>query len=444
MCYKTFRVVNNINNNYMKKLKIVTLICLSLTLIFAVWQSDAQSRTKVYYSGDAVTFNNNLIFATVNTGTLELFSLEGQKIVRTAMFKPKFVRLPKGSENFHDLQFDVNNGRLYLYLVNGTYLYKFDVSNPYSPKLLEKIRDNAWDWFMQLDKTDDYLVTIGTNGIKYWNNDLQVINSYDLEYQKHENISFSPNGALIFNIVDNTIEVYDTVQRELKTSIWFKAKEEALRGLYYDPFRAEIYIADDIALKVFDLNGKELRRFEHTSDYAYDVEVSSMSNSVYFSDGVGIVRNDKNSLEAIDWKYTSEIGSGKNAWAMDIEVVGDNTGDKVVVFNNSEILVMDSELELIDYFKSSDIDHSPIEALNIRLDKNHGLPGDYVVVSGGGFAMNEEILVQMGKEEWLTSSDSNGRFKRTINVVDIKPQMTDIKVDGVQSGLSYSISFKIN
>lgn len=424
--------------------KIVAVACLSFIFIFVAWQPDAQSRTKVYYSGEAVTFNDNLIFATVNTGALELFSLEGKKIVRTAMFKPRFVSLPKGSDTFNDLQFDVSGGRLYLYLVNGTYLYKFDVSDPYSPRLVDKIRDNSWDWFLQLDKTNDYLVTIGTNGIKYWNDDLQVVNSYKVDFKKADNVSFSSDGKLIFYLVDNTLEVYDTNKREVITSISLASKEEGLKRVYSDPVKNEIYVVDDEALKVFNLEGKELRRFDHTSDHGYDVKASSVSNSIYFSDGIGVVKNDKNSLKPVDWKYTNNIGSGDNAWAMGIEVAGDSSGDKLVVFNNSEILVMDNNLELIDYFKSTDIDEAPIEALYLRTDKSNGFPGDYLTVSGGGFDINEEIVVKMGNEKWLANTDSNGRFKRTINIVDVKPQMIDIKVDGVQSKLTYSISFKID
>ncbi len=426
----------------MKKIKFAAFICLSFILMFVVWQG-AESRTKVYYSGEAVSFNNKLVFATVNTGSLELFTLEGEKIVRTALFKPRFIRLPKGSTNFHDLQFDINNGKLYLYLINGTYLYKYDISNLYSPRLVEKIRDNAWDWFLQLDKIDNNLVTIGTKEIKYWNNNLQVINSFKVNYQKPENVSFSSRGDLIFSLIDNTIEIFDTEKREVVNKIWFSSKGESIKGIYSDFLKNEIYITDDQALKVFNLDGVELRRFNHTSDYGYDVESSSVSNSVYFSDGIGIVKNDKNSLKAIDWVYTTNIGSN-NSWSMDIEVVGDGSGDKIVVFNNSEILVMDNDLEIIDYFKASEIDQSPIESLYLKTDRNNGFAGDYLTISGGGFEMNEEIEIKMGKEKWLTSTDSNGRFKRTITIINIKPQMTDIKVDGKRSKLSYSIGFKID
>ena len=359
------------------------------------------------------------------------------------MFKPRFVSLPKGSTNYSDVQFDVVNGHLYMYLINGTDLYKYDVSNAYSPRLLEKERDNYWDWFMQLDKIDDYLVTVGTNDIKYGNDNLQVVKSYKVDYQNADNVSFSRKGDLIFSVIDNVVEIYSTDERKVVSDIWLSVKEGNNRGVYGDTVKNEIYVVDDVALKVFDYSGTELRRFNNVGGFGYDVESSSISNSVYYSGGLGVVRTDKNTLKAVDGKYTTEVGSG-NAWAMKIEVVGDAQGDKIVVFNNSEILVLDNDLELIDYFQSSEVDEAPIEALHLNLDKTNGFPGDYLTISGGGFGMNEEIVVTMNNEKWLTIADTNGRFKRTITVVDIRPQMTDIKVDGLQSELTYSISFKID
>ncbi len=427
----------------MKKRSIAVIVCLSLVFIFLAWRPGAQSRTKNYMSGEAVSFNNNLFFATVNTGGLELFEATGNKVVRTASFKPRFVNLPKGAETYNDLQFDVQGSSLYLYLSDGRYMYRYDITNPYSPRLMDTIKDNTWDWFMQIDKTNDYLVTIGTKEIKFWNKDLQVVNSYKVKYQKAENVSVSVDSKYIFTIIDNALSIYETNTRKIISTIWLNVKEDSIRKIYFDTNRNELYVADDTALKVFDLTGKELRHFKHTSDHAYDVVPSSISDSVYFSDGIGVVRNDKLDLKAVDWKYTSESNTGVS-WAMGMRVVGDNSGDKIVVFNNNEIIVLDNKLDTLGRFASTAIDEAPIEALNIKLDKTHGFASDYIMVSGGGFAVNEAIVIKMGNEKWNFSTDSNGRFIGTINAVSVRPQVIDIKVDGLTSKLSYSTTFKID
>lgn len=418
-------------------------LCLSLVLILFIFKPEAQSRTKAYYSGEAINYDNGLVFATTNTGALELFILDSGEIVRTAMFKPKFVSLPKGSDSYHDLEFDIVNDRLYLYLTDGRYLYKFDVSNPFSPKLLEKLKDNSWDWFMKIESTDDHLVTVGTNDIKFWNRDLQVVSTHKIEHDKIENISFSRDGKYIFSLVDNVLNVYETKDRKVSTRIWLEAKEANIKGVYYDISNKEIFITDDEALKVFSPSGKLLRSFEHTSDFGFDVAPSNLDNTVYFSDGIGIVKSDKRTLKALDWEYTTSYTKGRS-WTTDIEVVSDPSGDKVVAFNNSEIIVMDKDLGLIDLFRASAVDEAPIEKLYLKLDKTQAFAGEHLTVSGGGFSPNEELTISMGKDKWAAASDANGRFKRVIEVTDVTPRLIDIKVDGSNSGLSYSISFKIN
>lgn len=425
----------------MKK-RLLLILGLSIFVVAALVIPQAGSRTKNYYSGKAVTYEGQLIFGTVNTGAFELFTLENGNIERTANFKPRFVSLPKGSDSYADLEFEAGSDYLYAYLTDGRYLYKYDISNIYNPKLLEKERDNSWDWFNALEMTDDYLVTIGNKGIKYWNRDLDIVNSFPLKYGKHENVSISSDSELIFNIQDNVLEVYDTAKREKTASIWLEVRENGIRGIYHDFRNNEIFVTDDEGLKVFSEQGSLLREFEHTSDYGYDVEPSNFEPSVYFSDGIGIVKSDRSSLSPLDWVYTTSYTPG-SSWTMDIEVTRTNDGDMIVAFNNSEIAVFDSELDLVDTFHVSATDDSPIEVLSLSLDKRSAFPGDYVTVRGSGFSPNEEIRVSMGDSYSTAVSDSNGRFSRTIMVISAKSQMIDIRAAGVTSGLSYSTTFEI-
>ncbi len=424
-----------------KKLSLAFVLALLVSLI--VWYPSAQSRTKNYTSGEATYFNGALYLATVNTGALELFVLDHDQIVRTAMFKPKFVSLPKGAGVYHDLQFEEQNSKLYLHLTDGRYLYRFDVTNPYSPQLSDKLKDNAWDWFLGLDKTDQYFVTVGTKDIKYWNSDMQVVETHKVTFDKAENVSISQDGAYIFIIRDNVLEIYSAKDRKVTGSIWLKAREASIRGVEYDAAKKEIFVTDDEKLRVFDTLGNERRSFRHTGEIGYDTEASVLSDAVYFSDGIGIVKNRKSDLRAIDWAYTNTVTSGQS-WAMDIDIVGTYDGEMVVVFNNSEISVLDSELELIDYFKAGEKDEAPIEALSLLLDQASAAPGAFVSVAGRGFEANEEISVSLAGETWTAMSDANGRFKRTIEVPESNPKLADIKATGLRSKLSYSISFHID
>lgn len=429
--------------------KSALILCLVVAMVFIVAKPYASSKIQAYYSGEAISYNNSVVIGTVNTGAMELFTMEGEELVRTASFNPKFTQLPRGLDKYMDLEFVEEGSKLYLYLTNGVYLYKYDVSNPYSPKLLSKQRDGGWDWFYQIEQIDDYLVTIGNKNIKLWNTDIMdVVKTYDVVYDKTRpnQVIVSDEGDYIFSIVDDKIHIYDTDKREVIKSIAFTVKDKnSNRSLYFDSAREEIYMADDIALKVFDMDGRELRRFNHKSDRGYDVRPASFGSSVYFSDGLGIVKSNMLDLEAQDWVYTTGIGSAKNTWAMDIEVVSSYKGDSIVVFNNNEILVLDKNLDMVDYFVATETTTYPVEDLSLKLDKNHAFPGDAIMVSGTGFELNEEIKISLKNKKWTAKADERGRFVTTIQIDDeLKPQKADIKADGLASGLTYSISFKID
>ncbi|RLC38056.1 hypothetical protein DRH27_03185, partial [Candidatus Falkowbacteria bacterium] len=73
--------------------------------------------------------------------------------------------------------------------------------------------------------------------------------------------------------------------------------------------------------------------------------------------------------------------------------------------------------------------------------KNWGYPGSYVILNGGGFNSNEELEILFVDDKYYAKTDEKGRFSINLQVFPAKPGLTDIKVSGLISGLTYSISF---
>ena len=181
--------------NFTKKsVALIILFAVAITF-FAV--SPTKSRTKSYYSGDAVSYNGKIFIGTTNTGAFELFSLENDLIYKKATIQSADAPLAK---NFIDAKFSAESGKLYVYLVNGRYLYKYDITNPIAPKQVLKIKDNSWDWFVKVDVVNGNLVTVGSKGVKIWNKDYQVIDAYNMINEKDMgSITFSPAGDFMIS-----------------------------------------------------------------------------------------------------------------------------------------------------------------------------------------------------------------------------------------------------
>jgi len=69
----------------MKKIIFLSLVC--LLAVFAI-AHNSQSQTKSYYSGDAVSFNDEVYIASANTNSLEVLKLENGSLKLLAKIRP--------------------------------------------------------------------------------------------------------------------------------------------------------------------------------------------------------------------------------------------------------------------------------------------------------------------------------------------------------------------
>lgn len=423
----------------MKKISIVVILLIALfslgTLI-----SPSKSRLKSYYSGDAIVYNDTIYIASADTGYLEVFKLNGEIIDlvdKIRPFNPRFNRY----EDFYDLTFSIENNRLYVYAVSHYTIYKYQVLNN-SLTETAKSTNTYWEWYNRINKFDDNIVTVSAKGMKVFNYNLQVIDSYDFTNSNSPYNISSGIDRFILSVNEDTssLEVYDRETRSLISSILLNFKfERGNRRAYQDSF-GHLYVVDDYYAKKFDLNGKLLGSFKHIGHQGFDISSSGHNHNVYFSNGVGVVQLDQN-MELLNYRYTTNLG-GVSGWAMGLKVLHLN-GDKLVIFNNTNILVLDHNLDKIASIAAVEVDDSvyPLENLFLNLDKNRATVDSEVFVSGGGFHPNEELEITLNRKSFDSNADRGGRFSQVIIVPDSRPGVYDIRVEGLSSGLHYSISF---
>jgi hypothetical protein len=163
------------------------------------------------------------------------------------------------------------------------------------------------------------------------------------------------------------------------------------------------------------------------------------------TDGLGVVKLNKSNLNQVKWVYTTNANGKKGGWAMGLNVVAANDGEKLVVFNNNNIIIMDSNLKVlgsVDAIEESDVAFID-EPLTLKLDKNYATPNSSVLVTGTGFAYNESVTITLLSGSFLTKADANGRFRTTITVPASLPTRTDVKAVGNASKLTYSTTINV-
>jgi len=430
-----------------KTLIIFSVLVIALS-IFGVWHF-GQSKTKSYYSGDAIEYHGQLIIASANTGFLEIFKFVNGKLVNVIK-RAAPVDAQVRSSAYNDVLLNQENDNLFVYAASGSTVYKYDFSDLQNLPLANSRRDTTWDWFGHLAWVNGRLMTAGSRAVKFWNPDLEVVDSFNLVNSTNPyNIVPAGNDRWLFNLTGSQVDLFGLSARQISRSLPVNVNlATGNKRVYFDAPANLLYVADDAALKKMSLTGDLYKTLAHSSQFGYDVVASSDEpDNLYFSNGYGVTKVSK-----IDFKRLASFDNDQlawpNSWAMGLKLVDTVKGEVVVVFNNSNILVLDKNL--LPYATAAATEEetgaaTANESLFLRLDVNNGYVGNQVAVSGGGFAANENITLFFGGVQWLTTADASGRFTATVTVPESARNKTgiDLKAIGSKSGLSYSAGFYI-
>lgn len=439
----------------MKKI-LIALSGISLLVFLISPIQGTEGKLKSYYSGDAISYEGHTIIATTNTGKLELFTLgDNGNINRFAEVKA-YDRRFAAEIDFRDVLLNIENGSLYAYTVDGKSFVKYDISDLRQVREVARTEDTTWDWFGGLEKINGYVATIGTNGIKLWTANLHVYDQYKITTPGNYTFNSTSAGSkkFIFTIADSQIKIYDRDARNTIRTIpltfnW--SGEGNKRAIYNDDAEDSVYIVDDESVKKINFNGEIERSFDHTGPFGYDVVPSSDGRFVYFSDGIGIVKLRKSDLSVVSFSYTQGLGDG-NGWATGLKVLNDSTGDRIVLFNGSGIVVLNENLQPMKNSQNeltiattNEIDTYPtiVEPVYLKVDRNRAASGSPILLSGGGFGQSEVVTIDFLDLKNTIVTDENGSFSLGLTVPTAHAKGADIKVVGQDSGIKYSLGFFI-
>jgi hypothetical protein len=426
-------------------MKKILFLVAAVGLIFVVWGvQDAKTKDQAYYSGDAVFYQNQLLIASTNTGRLELFKVNDNKVER--LLSASLGVNPSKTEVFNDVKLEVRGNRLLAYTVAGYTLYRYDLSDLQTARLENKVRNNYWEWYHRVDRFAGEIVTISDRGMRIWNEDLQVVNGFDLNSELPYSIRSSGDKSWLFYLNNSVLNVYNRESRSVVRTIALDYKDftKNSRRLYYDRINAHLFVTDDYYVKKFDLNGRLLASFRHYGDSSYDTESSFDNNFIYVSNGLNVYKLNKSDLSLV--KDYQAFNATPQGWAMGLKFVNTNHGDRLVLFNNSGLAVLDANFNLVassGKISQDDGISYPLENLYLVLNSYTATVDATVNIQGGGFMPNEELKISFKHIHFSSQADRFGRFNANLFVPEVAPGRYDVKIDGLTSELTYSTALQI-
>ncbi len=423
--------------------KIVVLSVISVLAILTII-SVGRTSYKSYYSGDAVNYEGNLVVASTDTGSLEIFKLNGSVLEKASKFKAPNSPLDK-TEDFSAVKLNIESGHLFAYATSAYTLYKYDISDLSRPVLFDKQKNTYWEWYNRVDIFGGKIVTISDKSIKVWNsnfNMLDVVDSYKIDNDLASAVNFDASGKYIITInKDDKVRIFDVASRSYISEFPLNYRDDTgLRKTYFDSVTKELYVFDDYYLKRFNIYGTLLASYPNSSNQGYSVEPAGNPNFIYVANGNSIMKLDRANFKGL--KISAESLSA-GAWAMDLKYVNTQSGDKLVVFNGTNIAVLNSSLKKISSVKMTDTEEilTSRENLSLYFSNNKGTAGANVSLQGTGFQNNEDLTINFGGTVTKSKADRNGRFTQTLIVPTANRDVIDVKVDGDTSKLTYSTNF---
>ncbi len=428
-------------NKWFKRITWSSLLILMVLPVLFV--KPIQSQTQPYYSGDAVNYQNNIVFGTTNTGYLELFKFNGKEIERILKLK-NYDQTLNDYKDFSDFRFSIENGKLYIYAISQYTVFKYDFSALSNLTFVAQQKNTYWDWYDHIDSFGDNLGLVSQKGVKIISSNLQIINAFNFKPSERYSVHGHNTNEYSFGIDNSKIQVFDDFNQAIikEIPLNFNSPNQNHR-VFFDPVKKEIYAVDDYYAKKFSFEGQLLASFRHLDAPGYDMESTYGNPYVYFSNGMGVVKMKKDNFQLNDYAFTTTLG-GPQGWAMGLKVVNTSAGDLLVVFNSSNIILLDKNLDKLASVRADGIYNPQAqESLFLNLDHIFGSPGAIVKLSGGGYWPNENLRISLGSQITSIQADKDGRFSLGLTVPSLSPQKIDIKVEGLDSSLKYSIAFEI-
>ncbi|MDP3837073.1 MAG: hypothetical protein Q8Q67_03150 [bacterium] len=425
--------------------KIIMIAGVFLLLLLAWSAQDGRTKEQPVYSGDAVYYKNRVVIAAAASGQLDFYTLADERVDH--LFSVSLASNPSKTEVFNDVKLDISGDKLMAYAVAGYTVYQYDISNLYSAELKKSVKNTYWEWYDRIDRFGGSMGTVSKRGITILNSNLDVIDRHDFESDFAYSVRSGGSTRFISSMNESSISIYDRETRALLTTtpLNFTNYKKNGRKPHYDRVTNDTFVIDDYYVKKIDINGVLTASYRHGFDSSYDVESTVDNQYIYASNGLKVMKLKKSDLSLAGETLTTTMGAAQG-WAMGLKLVNTAFGDRLVVFNGTSILVLDSNLKLLahaGHVSKEDNKITPRENLYLVLDHHSAITGASVNLQGGGFWPNEDLQVKLVNSSVSVKADRFGRFNTNVPVPVTPAGRYDIKVDGQASNLTYSISFAI-
>lgn len=410
-----------------KKIISMTVLAIAVLLCFYFFIPEGQSKKNVYYqSGEFLIQGDRQILMVPNGREIEFLEIaKNDKLIK--------LREINALGDPYNALIRENQTGTYAIVLEGDFVVQYDISDLSQIKVVKKMGPywKHYDYYYDIAPfRGNRFLTAGEKGITIWNADTLTVmeKAYEKKTRAVESYNesiyaISDEGAIIFN-----------AEREKIIDPYIRIGEHRHQIFVNDEGIG--YFPGDDALKLRTYTS--YKNMPHPSPAGN--AAAGFNGIVYFANGWDVYKLDKD-LNLIK-NITASRKSGE--WSSGLKTVDLDQGKRVIVFNGSDILLLNEDLKILDEYSYTPSNAEILSSKTMKISPRHGGPKQPVMVAGSGFWPGETVNLYVGVRKYeLRANDAGDVFKMAEVPEDAKIGKTNILMSGTQSGFSHSAVFEI-
>ena len=418
---------------------------ISLGGVFA-YQGGSAQEAKEYGKGVLATIEGKNYLVAGSASSIEILEIiENDRITQVSEFG--------GSERVNDLFVTYEKDGVFLVVATGQYLVKYDINNPFFPSIVLR-RDlyqyrkghRAIGYARAMTGNDKYLFIAGSKGLRRFEKSNYFV---DKTYNRDDCFGLAVKGDLLAAITSDKGVIYDIETGNVLGEYPLENFKGNRRNPGIDEKGNVYFLGDNNLTKV----GTGFNIFDVYTNPAkegtvHSNAVSTLANGdIFYVNGYGVTKMSNNFEKLGFYKTANGKKFGEGSWAKGV-VAGEVTqGNRVFVLNKTSILEMDENLKFLQQYKyRPKYSAKAYGELRMDVSKTYTFSSgnDTVDVDFYGFWPNEQVEVSMAGRTYSIGADNIGQGGLEFFIPKVNPGTYVLKVMGVDSQLSYQVSFVIH
>lgn len=389
------------------KLRVFYLIgTLVMAVVLAVGFSVSAATTnpnyKEYRNGSAVAIKGKTYLLATNNSSVEILSFNRDN----ALVLEAELRLP---QKIKDVVTTNEGDEAYAIVTTGRYLYRVRITNPKNLEVV--LRHDNFQYSRGRTRTGniDSLATNGKALFTAGQYGVRRINLVNLQVEKYvyydKAYGVAVNNNFIYVLGEQKAYAFNLVNFKKVMEADIKNVDKLNRRIAIGKYNAGYVISDNSVIKM--LNGEVTTYKNPVKTVNFSYAAAATNNEIYYVNGIGVTKLDVN-LKKLGYFTTAQPKTfGERSFAVGVMVVNANGGDKVVVMNKSNIVVMSPNLAVLSKYKNND-NLQPASGFTIVHDHLYFMTNQAISARITGLYPNEKVKLTIGGKAFYTKSSNTG------------------------------------